>query len=100
MSSLEHVAKSLQVLANLLLLYAALVVFGMQYMLYDPPTDSQVEQVFNKFLLAVIETMLAMMMVRQDINGCFLLMFTVFLAGKWWALAIDSPFSATSVSDR
>lgn len=86
MSSLEHIAKSLQVLANLLLLYAALVVFGMQYMLYDPPTDSQVEQVFNKFLLAVIETMLAMILVGQNISGCFLLMFTVFLAGKWWAL--------------
>lgn len=69
----------------MLLLYAALVVFGLQYILYDPPTDSQVEQVFKKFVLAVIETMLAMILVGQNISDYFLLMFTVFLAGKWWA---------------
>lgn len=53
---------------------------------------------FQQILLAVIETMLAMIMVGQDINGCFLLMFAVFLAGRWWALAIDSLFRATRVA--
>lgn len=40
--SFEIVAEALQVLANLLLLYTALLVFGLQYVLHHPPTDSRV----------------------------------------------------------
>ena len=84
--SLNH----LQVLANLLILYAMFLVLGLQNLLYDTPTPTQIDEVFDKFTLAIIETILATLMTRQDINGCFLLMFTVFLAGKWWALFGES----------
>lgn len=75
-----------QVLANLLLLYAALLVLGFQYLFYDLPTTSHVDEVFEKFILAIIETLMAMFMTGQGVNGRFLLMFTLFLVGKWWAL--------------
>lgn len=75
-----------QVLANLLLLYAALLVLGLQYLFYDLPTSSQVDEVFEKFILANIKTIMAMSMTGQGINGPFLLIFTSFLVGKWWAL--------------
>lgn len=82
----EVFTEYLQVLANLLLLYAALLVLGLQCLFYDLPTTSHVDGVFEKFTLAIIEAMMAMFMTGQGINGRFLLMFTSFLVGKWWAL--------------
>jgi len=82
----EVITEYLQVLANLLLLYAVLLVFVLQYLFYDLPTTSLVDEVFEKFILAIIETVMAMFMTGQGINGHFLLMFTSFLVGKWWAL--------------
>ena len=63
-----------------------LLVLGLQNLLHGTPTPTQLDEVFDKFTLAIIETILATFMTRQDISGCFLLMFTLFLAGKWWAL--------------
>lgn len=73
----------LQILANILILFTALLVHGLQYLLYDPPTSSEVDEVFRNFILAIIETMLAIFMTGQGINGRFLLIFTLFLGGKW-----------------
>lgn len=79
--SLSH----LQVLANLLLLYAALIVLGLQNLLYDAATPNQLDEVFENFIVAIIETMLATFNNGQAIDGTILLIFTFFLAGKWWA---------------
>ena len=68
----------LQILANVLILYGALLVLGLQYLFYDPPTFSEVDEVFRKFILAIIETMLAALVTGQGVSGCFLLILHCF----------------------
>ena len=82
--SLDAASDQVQILVNFLLLYASLVVFGLQSLLYGPLGSLEIEKLYTRFIIMTIETILATAMLRLDIDGCFMLMFVGILAGKVW----------------
>ena len=82
--SLDAASDQVQILLNFLLLYASLVVFGLQSLLYGPLGSLEIEKLYTRFTIMTIETILATAMLRLKIDGCFMLMFVGILAGKVW----------------
>lgn len=74
----------MQILLNVLLLYASLVVCGLQYLLYGPLGFFEIEELYERFIITTIETLLATVILRLEIDGCFMLIFVGILAGKLW----------------
>ncbi len=74
----------MQILLNVLLFYASLVVCGLQYLLYGPLGFLESEELYGRFIITTIETILAAAILRLEIDGCFMLMFVGILAGKVW----------------
>lgn len=74
----------MQILLNVLLLYASLVLCGLQYLLYGPLGLLEIEELYERFIIKTIETILAAVVLRLEIDGCFMLMFVGILAGKVW----------------
>lgn len=74
----------MQILLNVLLFYASLVVCGLQYLLYGPLGFLESEELYGRLIITTIETILAAAILRLEIDGCFMLMFVGILAGKVW----------------
>lgn len=74
----------MQLLLNIILLYASLVVYGLQYLLYSPLGPLETEWIYQRFIIKSIGLILGASILRLDIDGCFMLMFVAILAGKVW----------------
>ena len=82
--SLDEITEQIQIFLNTLLLYASLVILSLQWLLYGSLGLLEIEKLFEKFLTATIETILATALLRLEIDGCFMMMFVGVLAGKLW----------------
>ena len=74
----------LLILTNLLLVFAASFMYGLQRLLYGPLRPIEIEQLSEKAWYAVLDTLLAMPSFREDVGGWLLAMFTLLLAAKVW----------------
>ncbi|KAH0551713.1 hypothetical protein GP486_007070 [Trichoglossum hirsutum] len=74
----------LMILANLILLCVAGIMFGLQRLLYGPLRPIEIEQLYEKAWFAITETCLAMTIFREEVGGWFLVMFVALLVGKVW----------------
>lgn len=53
-------------------------------LLYGPLGSLEIEKLYERFITTTIETILAAVILRLEIDGCFMLMFVGILAGKVW----------------
>ena len=74
----------LLILTNLLLVFAASLMYALQRMFYGPLRPIEIEQLSEKAWYAVLDTLLAMPSFREDVGGWLLAMFTLLLAAKVW----------------
>ena len=81
---LDTTADGLQILANLLLLYASFLILTLQSLLHGPLSSIETEKLYSRFSIAVIEMMLTAILLKLEIDGCFMLMFVAILSGKVW----------------
>ncbi|KAF2641587.1 hypothetical protein P280DRAFT_451027 [Massarina eburnea CBS 473.64] len=75
---------SLMFLINLGLIVISSFGYGLQRLFYGPLRPIETEQLYDKAWSAVIETLLAMAIFRDDIGIWFFFMFLCHLAGKLW----------------
>ncbi len=82
--SVDVAADQIQILMNILLLYASLVLSGLQCLLYGPLGSLEIEKLYERFSMTPIEIILATVNLGLKIDGCFMLMFVGILVGKVW----------------
>ncbi|KAK7540574.1 uncharacterized protein J3D65DRAFT_566796 [Phyllosticta citribraziliensis] len=74
----------LMILANLVLLLTASLMYGLQRLLYGPLRPMEIERLYEHAWFAVTETLLAMTIFRDDVGVWFFVMFVALIAGRMW----------------
>ncbi|KKY14669.1 putative ring finger protein [Diplodia seriata] len=74
----------LMILTNLVLLFTASFMYGLQRLLYGPLRPMEVERLYEHAWFAITETLLAMTIFRDDVGVWFFVMFVSLIAGKIW----------------
>ncbi|KFY98167.1 hypothetical protein V498_01633 [Pseudogymnoascus sp. VKM F-4517 (FW-2822)] len=75
----------IMILANVLLLYALVLILGLQSLLYGPLSPLESDILFEKLLGTATEMILAALFLKLKIDGSFVVIFVGLLAGKTWS---------------
>jgi len=77
-------------LANFSLVCIGAFLYGLQRLFYGPLRPIEIEQLYEKGWIALVETGLAMTLFRDDMGAWFLVMLIALMSGKVWGWIAES----------